>query len=188
MSLKSGRKGKINVIEMKELLKKGLSQAEVARRMGVTRQAICQAHRNVNYGVVKNVTLENAHILVSQNINSIQQLAKLNESANYLLDLLISWSRGDPEAMEQLERHHGVKNIHFRDPKELALKVMTELRGQLHLQLEIFQTLSSFESVQAFQQEILSILFEEVTADVREKIIRRFKERRAIRSALEFRE
>ena len=43
----------------------------------------------------------------------------------------------------------------LKDPRELALKAMAEIRGQLKLQLEIFQALYDMKAVQEFQQEVL---------------------------------
>ena len=104
--------------------------------------------------------MENAHRVVDKNLNAIDQLYKINEMANQLLD--------------ELETKPNLK-----------LKVMAEIRGQLKLQLEIFQCLYDMKAIQEFQNEVLTIIGE-VAPDVRKRIIHSLSEKRAIRSAINF--
>ena len=76
-----------------------------------------------------------------------------------------------------------VKEFKFKDPRELALKAMAEIRGQLKLQLEIFQTLYDMKAVQEFQQEVLTAIGE-ASPDVRSRIIDKLNQARAIRTAI----
>jgi hypothetical protein len=62
---------------------------------------------------------------------------------------------------------------------------MAEIRGQLKLQLEIFQTLYDLKAVEEFQNEVLTAIGEE-SPDVRERIIQRLRERRAVRAVIKF--
>ena len=73
----------------------------------------------------------------------------------------------------------------LKDPRELALKAMAEIRGQLKLQLEIFQTLYDMKAVQEFQEEVLSSIGE-AAPEVRNAIIGRLAKKRALRSTLKF--
>jgi hypothetical protein len=140
--------------------------------------------------VVKNVALENAHKVVEKNLNTLGQLQKINAYAN---DLLMRWNKGDTEALQILESQvrkvrikgseEEVTEYRFKDPRELALKAMAEIRGQLSLQLDIFKTLYDVEAVAQFQKEVLTAI-EEVAPDVRNSIIRRLKEGRALRGSL----
>jgi hypothetical protein len=61
---------------------------------------------------------------------------------------------------------------------------MREIRGQLKLQLEIFQALYDMQAVQQFQSEVLEIIGN-VAPDARDEIIRRLTQANAIRSALD---
>ena len=72
-----------------------------------------------------------------------------------------------------------------KEARELALKTMSEIRGQLKLQLEIFQTLYDMKAVQSFQAEVLKAIGE-ASPDVRQTIINNLRERRAVRSAVKF--
>jgi predicted transcriptional regulator len=188
---------KIDIIKLNRLLNSGKSVKECAKYFGVTPSAISQAKKGLSVAVVKNVALENAHRVVDKNLNAVEQLQKINGYANDLLDLLMRWNNGDDEALQVLEsqvetkkvrvgdQEEFVREFKFKDPRELALKAMAEIRGQLKLQLEIFQTLYDLKAVEEFQNEVLTAIGEE-SPDVRERIIQRLRERRAVRAVIKF--
>ena len=190
-------KAKIDILKLNQMLRDGKPQKQIAQFFGVTEGAISKAKKQTRAAVVKSVALENAHRVVDKNLNAVEQLQKINHDANELLDLLMRWNRGDEEALQVLESQVSekkvrvgdqvefVKEFRFRDPRELALKAMAEIRGQLNLQLEIFQTLYDMKAVQEFQQEVLNAIGE-VSPEVRNAIIRRLGEKRAIRAAIKF--
>ena len=153
-------KPKVNVRKLSDMFRSGKTVKECAKYFGVTPGAISQHKKNINVAVVKNVALENAHRIVDKNLNAIEQLHKINEQANQLLDDLVQ-------------------------KPEMKLKIMAEIRGQLKLQLEIFQTLYDMKAVQEFQQEVLTAIGEE-SPDVRHRIICRLNEKRAIRTVVQF--
>jgi hypothetical protein len=161
----------------------------------VTPGAISQAKKELNINVVKSVALENAHRVVDKNLNAVEQLQKINQDANEILDLLMRWQRGDGEALQILASQARQVNVgtkkaprwitqyKIKDPRELALKAMAEIRQQLGLQLEIFQALYDMKAVQEFQEEVLTAIGE-VDNDTRQRIINRLNQKRAIRSAV----
>ena len=126
------------------------------------------------------MALENAHRVVDKTIDSIEQLQKINGSANEILDLVMCWMRGDKEALKVLEE----KGLTNRDHRELGLKAMAEIRGQLKLQLEIFQTLYDVSAVAEFQREVLTAIGD-ASPNVRQKILYNLQKTRAIRSTLD---
>ena len=188
---------KIDKIKLNRLLTSGKSQKEAAQVFGVTEGAISKAVKGLNIAVIKNVALENAHKVVDKNLNAVQQLQKINDYANELLDLLMRWNRGDKDALQILEtqvaskkvrigsQEEFVKEFKFKDPRELALRAMQEIRGQLSLQLEIYRALYDMAAAAEFQKEVLTAIGE-VAPDVRERIIRNLQKARVIRSTLEF--
>jgi hypothetical protein len=190
-------KAKINLVKLNQMLRSGKTQRKCAQIFGVTESAISKARRELNVSVVKNVALENAHRVVDKNLNAVDQLQKINEHANELLDLCMAWQRGDPEALQILESQRTtrfvrigdeevpVDDFKFKDPRELALKAMAEIRSQLKLQLEIFQELYDLKAAEEFQQEVLEAIGE-VSPDVRKRIIDKLNEKRAIRAAVRF--
>jgi predicted transcriptional regulator len=181
---------KIDKVKMSEMAMEGKSQREIAKYFGVTPGAVSQLMKEMSIAVVKSAVMENAHQVVRKNLDAVEQLQKINGYANELLDLLMRWNRGDKEAIQILEsqarrvkvrgKEEEVAEYRLKDPRELALKAMAEIRGQLGLQLDIFKVLYDAEAVADFQQEVLTAIGE-VNNDVRQKIIIRLKERRAIR-------
>ena len=151
---------KIDKVKLSQMLRSGKAQREIAQVFGVTESAVSKAKKELNLNVVKNVALENAHRVVDKNLNAIDQLYKINEAANKLLDEL--------EAKP-----------------DLKLRAMAEIRNQLRLQLDIFQSLYDMKAVQEFQDEVLTAIGD-ASPDVRDKIIRSLNEKRAIRSAVKF--
>jgi hypothetical protein len=186
-------KPKIDRIQLDQMLRDGKPQTEIAQFFGVTEGAISKAKRELNIAVVKNVTLESAHKVVDKYLDTIGQLQKINQNANELLDLLMRWNRGDSEALQILESQvrkvkvrgseEEITEYKFKDPRELALKAMQEIRGQLNLQLDIFKTLYDVQAVAEFQREVLSAIGE-VSPDVRDRIIERLKKGHALRESL----
>jgi len=184
---------KIDKVKLHRMLSSGKSQKEAAQAFGVSSGAISKVVKNLNIGVVKNVALETAHKVMGKNLNTLEQLQKINHDANELLDLLMRWNKGDSEALQILESQvrkvkvkgseEEITEYRFKDPRELALRCMAEIRGQLNLQLDIFKTHYDVEAIAEFQKEVLSAI-EEVSPDVRNTIIRRLKERKALRGSL----
>jgi ABC-type dipeptide/oligopeptide/nickel transport system ATPase subunit len=187
-------KPKFDRVELNRLLRTGKSQKEIAQALNVSESAISRGKKELKNAVVKNVALESAHKVVESHLDTLGQLRKINEGANELLDLLMRWNRGDEGALQILESQvkkvrHGKKEeeaveFRFKDPRELALKAMQEIRGQLNLQLDIFKTLYDIQAVSEFQKEVLTAIGE-VDQNVRARIIQRLKEGRIIRQSIE---
>jgi len=186
-------KPKVNRIKLSRMLRDGKSQKDIARVMGVSEAAICKAKKELNINIVKNVALETAHRVVDKNLDAVAQLQKINQDANELLDLLMRWNRGDEAALQVLESQvkkvrvgkmeKFVEEFKFKDPRELALRAMQEIRGQLSLQLDIFKTLYDMQAIAEFQREVLEAIGE-VAPNVRDRIIKRLKESRALRQSV----
>jgi len=152
--------GKIDKVKLSQLLRSGKSGKECAKFFSVTEGAISQAKKELNINVVKNVALETAHRVVDKHLNAVDQLQNINRKANDLLDTAIA------------AKDHGT-----------ALNAMREIRGQLSLQLDIFKTLYDVQAAADFQREVLDAIGE-VSPDVRDRIIQRLKEGRALRAAV----
>jgi DNA-binding transcriptional ArsR family regulator len=187
---------KFTDIELKQLVRRGLKCSEIARHLGVSKSTVSGRLKQLKIAVSKNVALRDAGEIVRKELDTIGQLQKINRDANELLDLLMRWNRGDDEALRILESQvrkvrigkgediEEVTEYKLKDPRELALKAMQEIRGQLKLQLEIFQALFDMQAVQQFQAEVLEVIGS-VSPEARDQIIRRLTEKNALRSALE---
>jgi hypothetical protein len=162
--------------------------------MGMDRTTVSRRLKALKVAISRNATIRVAHKIVDREINALDQLQKINRDANELLDLLMRWNRGDEDALRVLEsqvrkikvrgREEEITEWKSKDPRELALRAMQEIREQLKLQLEIFQTLFDMRAVQQFQAEVLEAIGS-VSAEVRDMIIRRLTERNALRSAVD---
>jgi len=188
-------KAKFSDSKLKQLVSEGLTNTQIAKKLGVTPSAITQRLKALKLAVNKEVALARAGEVVRKELDAVEQLQKINGYANELLDLLMRWNRGENEALQILEsqartvkvrgQEEEITEYRFKDPRELALKAMQEIRGQLKLQLEIFQALYDMQAVAEFQKEVLEIIGN-VSPETRDEIIYRLKEKRAIRSTLEF--
>jgi transposase-like protein len=186
---------KISFIELEQLVREGNGVSEIARKMGVTKGAVSKALKKLNVAISKDVALRSAPQVVERKINAIEQLQKINEYANELLDLLMRWNRGDEEALQILESQIATKKVRigkkeefvreykFTDPRQLALRAMAEIRGQLEVQMELFKTLYNAEEVAAFQKIVLNEIGHE-SPETKSRILQRLNERRAARSTL----
>ncbi|BBO82474.1 hypothetical protein DSCO28_30400 [Desulfosarcina ovata subsp. sediminis] len=182
---------------LKLIDKQGLSQAETARRLNVSRQAVSQRLKELRGQQTKVTVAKKVEQVVDRKLDAIDQLQKINENANELLDLCMAWQRGDDVALQILESQRTNRTVRigdeeidaqefkFKDPRELALKAMAEIRNQLRLQLEIFATLYDMKAVAEFQNAVLEAIGE-VDHDVRTRIIQKLNSQRAIRSAVRF--
>jgi len=180
-----------------ELVDEGRTLAEIARLHGISRQATSKRLIELRGKTTRAVVAKKVNEIVERKIDALEQLYKINTYANELLDLLMRWNRGDQEALQILESQvkmvrigqgeavEWIKEYKFKDPRELALRAMAEIRGQLGLQLEIFQALFSLQAAEEFQSTVLEVI-REVDPHVRDKIIRRLNERRTIRQAVHF--
>jgi len=188
------KNGKIHDTKMLRLVDSGISQAEIAREMGVTRQAVSKRLRELRGKTTKAVVVKKVGEIVDRKLDALEQLHKINQNANEILDLLMKWQRGDDEALQILESQKKVRigkdeevvtEYRLKDPRHLALQAMAEIRGQLKLQLEIFQTLYDMQAVQEFQDEVLAAIGE-ASPEVRSAIVDKLNKRRALRSVVRF--
>lgn len=163
------RTKKIDVEKLKQYIDEGKRDIEIAEIFGVSSSAITQCKQKLNLEIVRTTVIQAAPLVVERNLNTIDQLNNINEHANTILTKAMS-EIDNPETNGK--------------SREISLKAMAEIRNQLKLQLEIYQTLYDLQAVEEFQKEILTAIGE-VEPDVRDRIIQRLKENRSIRAALE---
>jgi hypothetical protein len=177
-----------------QLLRNGNTIISIARKMGVDRASVSRRLKTLKIAINRNITIRAAHKIVDREIDALDQLRKINRDANEILDLLMRWNRGDEVALRVLEsqvrkikvggREEEITEYRSKDPRELALKAMGEIREQLKLQLDMFQALFDMRGVQQFQTEVLEIIGS-VSPEARDEIIRRLTERNVFRSAVD---
>jgi biotin operon repressor len=190
-------KEKFNDRRLLRLIDSGMCQAEAAREIGVSRQAVSKRLQELRGKTTKVVAVKKVEQVVDQKIDAMKQLADINAHATWLLDHVMAWIKGDEAAIQVLEKNARLVNVgtkgdpewttefKFKDPHEVALKAMAEIRGQVKLQLEIFQALFSLQAAEEFENTVLEVIGE-IAPDVRSEIIRRLNAKRAVRSAVRF--
>ncbi len=166
-------KKKISLIQLEQLVSEGNGVSEIARKLGVTKGAVSKAIKRLNIAFTKDVALRTAPKIADKKINAMTQLTKvndlINDELNYIQTIIQTASGTERKELQAQQ-----------------LKHVAEVRKQLGLLLNIAEALYNAEEVAAFQQ----IVLEEIgnaAPDVRDKILHRLNERRAIRSTLEFR-
>ena len=186
---------KIDYRELNRLLREGETQTNIAKVFNVTPGRISQAKREMRNRVCKVTTLEKAGDIVHDHLDIMAQLRKINLNANTLLDLLMAWQDGDKEAIRVLENQVkvvkfgkddktvSITEVKMKDPRELALRCMSEIRNQLKLQMDIWQAYLEWNDRKSFQDEVLKIL-DEFEPGTRERAIERLKDRALLRGAV----
>ena len=171
---------KISNLELEQLVREGNGVSEIARKMGVTKGAISKRLKALKVAITKDITLLHAGEIMAKKLDAIEQLQKINDSANEILSQAMRRLRGEKDGSV----NDGDQTL-LNNPRELALKAMAEIRGQLKVQLEIFKALYDLAAVAEFQKEVLTSIGE-VAPDVRDKILHNLQKTRAIRSTLDF--
>lgn len=151
----------IDKVKLSQMLRSGKSAKECARFFNVSEGRISQVRKELNIAVVRSVALETGHKVVESNLNAVEQLRRINETANELLDRAVS------------AQDHAT-----------AIKCMSEIRQQLSLQLEILSTLNDIRAVQEFQATVLEAIGE-ASFEVRNAVIDKLHARNALRRAIE---
>jgi hypothetical protein len=192
-------KPKIDRLQLSKALRSGKPQKQLAQEFGVSEGAISKAKKELHISVVKNVALESAHKAVDKSLNAVGQLQKINEKANAMLDELT----GEDKLIDRIVNAVQGALMYEGEPSKqaayvqrvakqvsqdrfLALKAMQEIRGQLTLQLDILKTMYDLAAVKEFQTEVLTAIGE-VSPQVRQTIIYRLKQARALRGSVEIR-
>ncbi len=193
-----------------------LTQAECARHFRVSEASISKIEREIRLGTTAVANLEMGHRVLAKNLDTLGQLSQINRDANEILNLMMKWQRGDDEALRIMEsqirkikvgrgeKAEEITEYKFKDPREIALKAMAEIREQLRLQIEIMKTLHDVTAVAEFQKEVLTTIGEANKCpacggeaivcgkcgqkiDLRGLIIEKLKQARALRSGVQFR-
>ena len=174
---------RIDHILLDRMLREGATAKECAEYFSVSQSAVCQARKKLKVAVVKDVVLRSAHRVLDKNLNTIDQLHRVNEEAFCLLEMLKSWIDGDPKVLDKIKKTHSFKGFQYKGPEELFLKTISEIRSQLQFQKDIFQTLYDLQGAAAFQEEVLSAVAEEAP-HVRKKILQKLQQRHALQQSI----
>ena len=140
--------------------KDGLTQAEAARKLGVTRQAVSQRLKELrpaNAFAVAGTVIRKA---VGKKLDIMEQLCLINARTYKILD-------------------------NVEDDPALAIRAVGEIRAQLKLQADLFSLLFDMNSAAQFQEAILETL-NEVDPELRKQAIAKLNEKNAMNNLIRF--
>lgn len=164
------KRDKISLKELNRLLNEDKSTSECALHFNVTPAAILYRKKQLEKHLAKgSAMVRTAQRSIKQKMVTVEQLQNINDKANEILE-------------------QAMLDISDPDTKggggpEIALKAMAEIRNQLRLQVDIYQTMYDLRAVEEFQREVLNAIAE-VDKDVRIAIIDNLKKRRTLRSII----
>ena len=190
------RPSKINDHKLLRLIdKQRMNQTETAKELGVSRQAVSRRLQEIRGKTTRVIVAKKVEQVIDRQFESMDQLNRINEYTNEILDLVMAWSRGDDEVLQALEsqiknkrvrighEEIGVLEFKLKDPKMIALRACAEIRNQIALQVQIFEKLFSLREVEEFQKTVLEILCE-VSPEMRNEVVHRLNAKRSVRAAL----
>jgi len=163
-------RGKISLVQLERLVREGNGVSQIAKKLGVAKGSVSKRLKDLRVGITKDVVLRSAPQIVDRQLNAMDQLKKINTLINGELDYI----------EKNIETATGQER---RELQEQRLKHVAEVRKQLGLLLEIAQAIYNAEEVAAFQQSVLEEIGH-AAPEVRDRILQRLNERRAIRSTI----
>ena len=165
-------KPKIDIRKMERLLREGKSQRDVAQVFGVSESAISHAKKSLRKNIVRTVGLERANEVVTAHLDVMGQLRRINLAIDEELT----------RAKVVVAKADGKDQLALQN---IIIRLSSEVRRQLDLQMEIFELWYQGRAVIEFQQIVLTAI-EEVSPELKERIIRKLQKERAVRSGVEF--
>ena len=146
---------------MMRMVDQGISQVDIAAEFNVSKAAVSKRIQEMRGKTTHAIVADKIDKVIEGKIDFFEQLEKINRKANALLDA----AEGETQD---------------------TIKLMAEIRNQLKLQLELFETMYSLKAAAEFQDVVLEVIGK-VDPDVRKQIITELNARSAIRSAVTFR-
>jgi len=154
--------GKVNVRKVLRLIDGGYSQAEIARREGVSRQAIHRIVKQARGRKTKIIVAKEYDESIQRGFDAMRQLTEINEKSLGLLD--------------QAEK---------AEDRELMLKCIGEVRNQIKLAADIQLSMFGLEEALRFMTIVKEAL-REASPDAYQEFKRLINNEPFIGSALRF--
>ncbi len=170
LAMESNNRRKIDDQVLYQMLdENGQTKSEVAAHFGVSEAAVSKRVKALNIHLSRHVALERAKEVADHGLNVVHQLQGIN---NVIQDEL-QWAT-------EAARKPGADR---KGLQTVIIDLTGEVRKQLRFQLEVLRSLYDMRGVAEFQKEVLDAIGE-ASPEIREAIVRRLAERRALRSAL----
>jgi hypothetical protein len=164
--------------DLKRLASEGKGVTAIARELNVTKGCISKRLKGLNCVVARRITLyKPPEDEKTGSLNMIDQFILINKQANTLLNKLV-------DACEKVESLPGDK-IKLKDPRELLIKLIGEIKSQVSLWHELEKTRFNVVVVREFINELIRFLEEEVGEDARKRFTDRVNQNRTLRGVIE---
>lgn len=170
----------IDDIKLKRMVRDGKTVNHCAQVFDVSVNAIRKRLKSLDVVVGRALAMDADKVerLTKDHFDAVEELQKIHTSATNLLATLEQAQRGEIP-MEELAHILGDR----ASLGEMYLKVMGEVRKQLHLASEMSKQLYSIREVQEFQTTVIEVLRDADPAIARQ-VVERLVERRALCSSL----
>jgi DNA-binding transcriptional regulator GbsR (MarR family) len=162
---------KIDYAKLRQMAKEGKKIKEMAVALGVAHSTVSRSLQKIGVAVAGEIALSKAREIVERDLQVKDGLLEIYRAVFREIDVIqaaLKDAEGETRAVLQ----------------DRLLKHVGEIRKQLALAAEVSRTLFNIEEVKAFQE----IVLEEIGAvdtDVKNRIVKRLVDRRAVISSLE---
>ncbi len=160
---------KVDPLQLEALLRSGMSQADIAQKLGVHKSNVSRQTAALVSASSQNIMFHAAEKMTSTKINAMGKLEKIMELVEQELDYV-------QKALKE------AKGDERRQWEKSQIEHAAEIRKQLGLLREICETLYNIEQVEHFRNVVLSVIGK-VDEKVRDEILRKLGERRHAASA-----
>ena len=130
-----GRSPKIDFKLLSEYLERGMSRKEIAKKFDVTEKSISRAKKKLREQVTKVTVMEAAPVIVKKNLDTVDQLNRINRDTQAILDEAMGRIGGDKECCIRVPETQ-IKKVKRQNPSMLALRAIAEIRKQILLQIK----------------------------------------------------
>jgi biotin operon repressor len=137
-------RAKVADADLRAYLDAGHSQAQAARHFGVSEPAIHQRLKRLRQLTSRIVTLEKAGEVVEERLSATARLERIQQ----VFDEELTWAVSEA-------RPEGANRPALVD---VILKLSSEVRHQLGLQLDISRTLVDLRVVKEFQETVIEVI------------------------------
>jgi len=186
---------KFDRVELDRLLRAGKKKSEIAKIFGVSPGAITHALKELRPGICTAVALEAGHKILNRELDVVQQLYESNKRINEVAEDLMNKLKGKDTGTLDVQGNKDIRLI-IKEFEE-------ERRKQLAFQVEIFKTLSDYKVIADFQKTVIDIVGNAdkcpncgvpircqkcgQSVNLRERIVSKFKEARALAASIQVR-
>lgn len=186
-----------DISKLKDLHAKGLGVTQIAKQLGVSKSTISKQLKRLNLAATKNIIVEQAPKFVEKKLDALDQLYHINTVANKILDELTGEEQTTKRMVQAVQAvldyekdptKDKLKNLkalilRINQDKNTAIKACAEIRAQLGLQLDIYQTLHDIKVVAEYHEALIELL-RRTSPKLRDEFLKLLDERQAVRRAL----